>query len=162
MRVSDQSTHRRTEFSVQVNWSRARTFSVRQRFWIRDKVPDVAGTYVIYLRDGTYSYGRRKQSPIVYFGSGWINQRLFHHLDKQENPILAKFLDHQETLLVRWAAIEDEDNEDWPVVTESLFILEFTRLFGELPPANRIQPPQRRMRDSSVFQQHPIDVFEDL
>jgi hypothetical protein len=162
MRVYDASTSRRLGFIAQVNWSRPRAFSTRQRRWIRDAIPQAPGVYVILLDGAEYRYGRGRSSPIVYFGSGWLNQRLFRHLQEQANGTLERLLAVGEPLTLRWAEIEDEDDEDWPVVVEGLFIQEFKRRFGCLPPANRMHPPYRPMLSFSSIQQHPVDVLQDL
>lgn len=161
MRVYDESTRRRTQFSVQVNWSRARSFSRRQRNWIIENIPHVRGVYVVYLSDDTYEYSRgRLESPILYFGSGWLNERLFAHADGRGNQELLLHLEESH-LSFRWAEIED-DEHDWPVVVERIFVHEFKRVFGSLPPANRVRPPLRPMFEYSAVEQYPFDVLEEL
>ena len=161
MRVYDESTKDRTQFSVQVNWSRARTFSSRQRNWIKESIPHVRGVYVVYLTDDSFEYRRaRLESRILYFGSGWLKERLFAHTDGRGNQELRMHLE-ESRLSFRWAKIED-DEHDWPVVVERVFVHEFKRLFGSLPPANRVHPPRRPMFRYSIVDQHPFDVLEEL
>lgn len=162
MRVYDESTRRRTRFGVQVNWSRERAFSERQRRWVQDNIPHVRGVYVLYMRDEVYGYGRRRsESPIIYFGSGWLAARLFTHLDRQSNHVIAQHL-AEGPLAFRWAEIEDDGREDWPVVVESILVYEFKHLYGELPRGNRLHPPNRRMFEYSLIDQHPFDVIDEL
>jgi hypothetical protein len=41
-------------------------------------------------------------------------------------------------------------------------VYEFERRYGELPPANRIRPPQRPDFDASYITQRPFDVIDEL
>jgi hypothetical protein len=162
LRVYDESSRRRTQFCVQVNWSRERAFSGRQFNWILGNIPHVRGVYVVYLRDDVYKYRRgRRESPVLYFGSGWLDQRLSSHVDGQGSRALFDQLD-EDRMAFRWAQIEDDDEHDWPVVVEGVFVYEFERLFGVLPPANQVRPPMRSMFEYSLVEQHPLDVLEDL
>lgn len=162
MRVYDESTRRRVQFSVQVNWSRERAFSSRQRNWIAENIPHARGVYLIYLRDDHIEYLRgRLQSRILYFGSGWLDSRLYAHLDGRGSGDLQLHLEDSR-LSFRWAEIQDNDEHDWPVVVERIFVHEFQQAYGELPPANRVHPPLRPMFEYSLIDQYPFDVLEAL
>lgn len=163
MRVYDDSIDQETRFTIQLNWSRSWVFSYRQRNWLREKAPKVRGVYAIYMDGYHYPYNHgRGESPVIYFGSGRIGDRLFSHLTRRTNLVLSEHLDDVEVpLRVRWAKVEDGDGNDWPVVAEAILVFEFERRFGDLPPANQIRPPTRPAFDFSYVNQHPRCIVTD-
>jgi hypothetical protein len=165
MRVYNVSTSRKIEYEIQINWSRESAFSYRQRNWIEDNIPNVPGVYMIYMRGHYVPYTRAKRSPVIYFGSGWVLDRLLFHLTstdaERRNPVIDDFLS-KVALSFRWAEIEDEDGENWPVVAEAILAHEFKRRYRDLPPANRIHPPRLDAFDFSLITQHPFDVIDQM
>ena len=142
MRLYDQSTSRRRILRAQINWSRELTFSERQVNYVLDNVPNARGVYCIYLKTRLLAYDSsdwptRRWSPVVYIGSGWLDQRLCAHLRYKKNGTLAEYLEAYE-LAYRYALIFDNDNfQDWPRTVEAGLLYCFKQRFGELPPANR-------------------------
>jgi len=137
MRIYDESTSRTNRLVVKVNWSRELTFSTRQVNYILDYVPDERGVYCIYAKEDKWRYKPRKLSGLVYIGCGWLNERLSRHLQRQENDILADFLENHE-LAYRYDRIYDDDEEeDWPRIAEAALLDIFKQKYGDIPLANR-------------------------
>lgn len=141
MHIYDESTSRRRKWTVKINWSRELTFSERQINYIRDNVHHERGVYCIYAKDETFKYIHRswstsRWSPIVYIGSGWLDDRLSAHLDKKKNQDLAYYLENY-SLVYRFDRIYDDDESvDWPLAVEAALLNLFVDKFKKLPCAN--------------------------
>src|SRR5437879_5663048 len=97
MHLYDESTSRRLNWRVRINWSRQLTFSLRQTNYILDNVPNERGVYCVYAKNYSFpnrnlTFSAARWSPIIYIGSGWINQRVCAHLRLGRNDVLNKFL----------------------------------------------------------------------
>jgi hypothetical protein len=142
MHLYNESTSRRQNLRVRINWSRQLTFSSRQTNYILDRVPNERGIYCIYAMDYSFPHSSSegpmtRWSPIIYIGSGWLNQRLCAHLKLGRNRILKEFLLNYQ-LGYRFDRIFDDDEEyDWPAVVEAGLLNLFKGRFGFLPKANR-------------------------
>jgi hypothetical protein len=141
MHIYDESTSRRTIWSVQINWSKELTFSERQIRFIAENVPESRGVYCIYAKDRKFRFScddrpTDRWSRVVYIGSGWLNQRLCAHLYERRNNLLAHYLDTHR-LAFRCDRIADTDTTDWPKTVEAYLLQEFEAKFGALPCANR-------------------------
>lgn len=163
MQIYDVSTKRRSKLQVQINWSRELTFSMRQTRFILGNVPQQRGVYCVYAKDHQFPYvipglTNNKWCGLVYIGSGWLNERLSHHLRYGKNNILNNFLDSY-NLAYRFAPIVDDDEFiDFPRVVEAGLLGCFKDRFGNLPPANRreeqvpdLSCDEFIMRESSNF-----------
>lgn len=144
MRISNVSTARRSKIQAQINWSRELTFSPRQFNFIRQNVVNERGIYFIYAKDRVFSYemphrSNKLWSSVVYVGSGWIDERLMHHLRYAKNDVLTDYL-YEYDLAFRFARISDNDDYiDFPRAVEAGVLTLFKQKFGLLPPANRRQ-----------------------
>lgn len=155
MHLYDESTSRQKIWSVQVNWSRELNFSVRQRNSISNTVPNARGVYCIYAKCCSFDYTspswRTKHwSPVVYIGSGWLNERLYAHLSQKKNELLAEYLAEHDLAFRYDRIIDHNDDLDWPKTVEAAMLGLFKKEFGDLPPANR--------RDETVPNLH-LDKF---
>jgi len=141
MHIYDVSTSRTKRLQVKVNWSRELTFSSRQINFILETVPEERGVYCIYAKNYRWKYRQYKWSGLIYIGSGWLDDRLSRHLARQENEVLADYLDKYD-LAYRFDRIEDDDeDEDWPRNVEAELLDLFKIKFGNLPLANRREEP---------------------
>ncbi len=142
MHIYDESTQRRTRWSVSINWSRELTFSPRQASFILRNVPKARGVYCIYAKCCSWDYKHRnwptkRRSRVVYIGSGWLHQRLSAHLLRKKNPLLNDHCDKHE-LAYRFDRVADDDPDlDWPRTVEAHLLEMFIEKFKDLPPANR-------------------------
>jgi hypothetical protein len=141
MHIYDESTSRRTIWSVQINWSRELTFSERQIGFIAENVAEARGVYCIYAKDRKFRFSSPdwrtdRWSRVIYVGSGWLNHRLCAHLTQRRNDLLAEYLD-QYQLAFRCDRIIDTEVIDWPRTVEAHLLQEFETKFGGLPCANR-------------------------
>lgn len=141
MHLYDESTTRRNIWRVQVNWSRALTFSERQINFIKQTVPNERGVYCIYAKYRTFDYESmdwptKRWSSVVYIGSGWLDNRLCAHLKHKKNDLLAGYLENYE-LAYRFDRIVHSDVLDWPKTVEAYLLRLFEAKFGRLPRANR-------------------------
>ena len=142
MHFCDESTPSQKIWSVQINWSRELTFSARQRRFINRSVHKARGVYCIYAKCCSFDYrlpswATKRWSPVVYIGSGWLNERLYAHLSQKKNEVLTEHLaEHQ--LAFRFDRIFDDDEDlDWPKTVEACMLRMFKKRFGDLPPANQ-------------------------
>src|SRR5713226_1079066 len=99
MHIFDESTSRRTIWSVHINWSRELTFSERQINFITENVAEARGVYCIYAKDYKFRYSSPdwitdRWSKVIYLGSGWLNERLCAHLSARRNERLAHCIDN--------------------------------------------------------------------
>src|SRR6266852_9144689 len=137
MHLYNQSTARRTVLKAQINWSRELTFTPRQINYIMNCVPHARGVYCIYAKDHLFPYkppqgATRFWSPIVYIGSGWLDNRLCAHLREQRNDVLGFYLD-QFNLGYRFDRIfDDDDRQDWPRTVEAGLLSCFKQKFAAL------------------------------
>ena len=88
MHLYNESTTRRSILRAQINWSRELTFSSRQNNYILSRVPHARGVYCIYAKDRLFPYepphsSTKYWNPVVYIGSGWLDNRLCTHLREQ-------------------------------------------------------------------------------
>ncbi len=164
MRIYDESTSRRTKWSVKINWSRELTFSERQINYIRDNVADARGVYCIYAKHHRFQFTSRdwptnRWSKIIYIGSGWLSRRLSAHLSQRRNNLLAMYADNYE-LAYRCDRIIESDVLDWPRTVEAYLLREFETKFGALPCANRKREsiPQLPL-DSFILSQRNFDFL---
>jgi hypothetical protein len=143
MLVHNESTARRDRARIRINWSRELAFSLRQIGYIGEYVPDERGIYCIYAKNYLFDYSSplwptKRWNSVVYVGSGWIRQRLIHHLTRRKNDVLSEFIDNYD-LAYRYERVFDDDEQDWPRIAEALLLSLFTEKFDDLPPANRRQ-----------------------
>jgi hypothetical protein len=142
MHLYNQSTSRRRVLRAQINWSRELTFSERQVNYVVGNVPNARGVYCIYSKTHLFAYDspqgtKKRWSPVIYIGSGWLDRRLCAHLRYQKNDVLAEYLSHYQ-LAYRYDRIFDNDDfQDWPRTVEAGLLFCFKDKFSELPPANR-------------------------
>jgi len=135
MQVYNTSRGKTEKLTVYVNWSRELTFSPRQINFIKNTIPHARGVYCVYAKDYRWQYRPYYLSGLVYIGSGWLDERLCHHLKYQKNDILYEYLSKYD-LAYRYDRIQD-DEEDWPRNVEAALLYFFKERFGDLPPANR-------------------------
>lgn len=151
MHLYDESTSRSKIWRVQINWSRELAFSERQRNFIRNTVPNARGVYCIYAKCHAFAYHsnesrKKKWSPVVYIGSGWLNERLYAHLSQRKNELLNQYIE-KHNLAFRYDRIVDDDPQlDWPRAVEASILSIFKREFGDRPPANRRDEPDQELR----------------
>jgi hypothetical protein len=142
MHLYNESTTRRSILRAQINWSRELTFSPRQINYILNRVPHARGVYCIYAKDRLFPYEppqstTRFWNPVVYIGSGWLDNRLCAHLREQRNDILSSYIGNF-NLGYRFDRIFDDDEfQDWPRTVEAGLLACFKQTFAALPPANR-------------------------
>lgn len=158
MKVYDISTTRTLKHELQINWSRELTFSKRQYQYICENVPNERGIYCVYLKDYKFSYpaknGANRWSRLIYVGSGWLDERLAHHLRYARNDVLDDFVDGYNVGYPYAKIYDGHDTIDYPRAAESAFLSLFKAKFGQLPPANRrAEAPQELNCDEFILNQ---------
>lgn len=93
------------------------------------RAPEYAGVYHIALVNGVVDY-KWGPSQTVYYGMGYIWDRLYKHHRGRGSKVLAKLLDSGVPLQVRWGPSDD------PRGHECSLIGEFVDDFGERPLGN--------------------------
>lgn len=141
MHIYNDSTARWTIWRVQINWSRALTFSGRQISFIKGAIPHERGVYCVYAKYRTFGHEHfefptRRFSSVIYVGSGWLDDRLCAHLKLGKNEHLVEFQERHE-LAYRFDRVVHSDVLDWPKTVEAYMLRLYEDKFGGLPPANR-------------------------
>jgi hypothetical protein len=166
MHIYNVSNARRTRLQAQINWSRELTFSYRQTDFIRQNVANVRGVYCIYAKNYLFAYQQPQStiqywSSLLYIGSGWISDRLTHHLRYGKNDVLANYLTNY-NLAFRCERVFDEDDAiDYPRAVEAGLLQIFKQKFDALPPANRREEGLPEMQcDEFILNESPnFSVF---
>lgn len=166
MHIYDVSTLRRVKHEVQINWSRERTFSVRQMNFISQNTPISRGIYCIYAKNHKFAYEssqwqNRRWSRVVYIGCGWLDQRLVHHLRYGKNNVLTDFVENFDLAFRCDRILDNDPSIDYPRAVEAALLYLFQSKFSLMPPANRREERAPELGcDEFIINQSPnFDVF---